>query len=218
MTIDAFPLSWPIGWKRTHPHYRREAKFGRASQRHSGPYVPGRPLTMAEAVQRLLDEMKRFAVREDTLIISTNVALTLAGLPRSGQRKPEDPGAACYWTDPFNGAPRVMAIDQYTRVEDNIAALAATVEAMRAIERHGGAVILERAFTGFTALPAPGQGAKREWWDVLQVDRATVTREGCKAAYRRLASQFHPDKPGGSHEAMTELNAAQEAALKEVFR
>ncbi len=217
MSIEAFPLQWPIGWKRTPAQLRREAKFGRASSRVAG-YTPGRPLTMAEAVQRLLDEMERFAVRQDTLVISTNVKPTLAGLPRSGERKPEDPGAAIYWTDPFNGSPRVMAIDQYTRVEDNIAALAATVEAMRAIERHGGAVILERAFTGFTALPAPGQGAQRDWWEVLQVDRATVTREGCKAAYRRLASQFHPDKPGGSHEAMSELNAAQEKALQEVFR
>lgn len=88
---------------------------------------------------------------------------------------------------------------------------------MRAIERHGGAAILERAFTGFTALPAPGHGAPRDWWEVLGVDRATVTREGCKQAYRRLASQFHPDKPGGSPAAMAELNAAQEQALKEVF-
>lgn len=218
MTIDAYPLQWPIAWKRTAPAQRREAKFGKASQRHSGPHVPARPLTMAEAVQRLLNELERFAVSQNTVVISTNVRPTLAGLPRSGERKPEDPGAAVYWTDPFNGSPRVMAIDQYTRVEDNIAALAATIEAMRAIERHGGAVILERAFTGLTALPAPGQGATREWWDVLQVDRATVTREGCKQAYRRLASQFHPDKPGGSHEAMSELNAAQEKALQEVFR
>lgn len=218
MSISAFPLQWPQGWKRTHPHYRREAKFGRARQAHGGSYTAGRPLTMSEAVQRLLGELERMAVRQDDVVISTNVRPTLGGLPRSGERKPEDPGAAVYWTDAFNSSPRVMAIDQYTRVEDNIAALAATIEAMRAIERHGGAVILERAFTGFTALPAPGQGAKREWWQVLEVDPAIVTREGCKQAYRRLASQYHPDKPGGSHEAMTELNAAQEQALKEVFR
>ena len=38
-----------------------------------------------------------------------------------------------------------MAIDAYTRTADNLAAVAATLEAMRAIERHGGAQILERA-------------------------------------------------------------------------
>lgn len=58
----------------------------------------------------------------------------------------------------------------------------------------------------------------RDWWAVLDVDRATVTREGVKEAYRRAASRHHPDKPGGSHEAMAELNAAQELALKEVTR
>lgn len=132
-------------------------------------------------------------------------------------QRPADPGAAVYWQEPV-GPRRCIAVDQYTTVEDNIAAIAATLDAMRAIERHGGAAILERAFTGFTALPAPGQGAQREWSDVLGVDRATVTREGCKQAYRRLASKFHPDKPEGSHAAMAELNAAQEAALSEVFR
>lgn len=218
MTVDAYPLQWPQGWKRTSASQRREAKFGKARQGTGASYVAPRALTITEAVQRLLDELERLPVRTNSVVISTNVRPTLGGLPRSGERKPEDPGAAVYWADPFNGKPRVMAIDQYTRVEDNIAALAATIEAMRAIERHGGAVILERAFTGFTALPAPGQGAKREWWQVLEVDRATVTREGCKQAYRRLASKFHPDKPGGSHEAMSELNRAQEAALNEVFR
>lgn len=218
MTVDAYPLQWPQGWKRTSASQRREAKFGKARQGTGASHVAPRGLTITEAVQRLLDELERLPVRTNSVVISTNVRPTLGGLPRSGERKPDDPGAACYWTDAFNGKPRVMAIDQYTRVEDNIAALAATIEAMRAIERHGGAVILERAFTGFTALPAPGQGAKREWWDVLEVDRSTVTREECKQAYRRLASKFHPDKPGGSHEAMSELNAAQEAALQEVFR
>lgn len=218
MTINAYPLQWPIGWKRTDAQRRREAKFGRARQNNGGSYVAGRALTITESVQRVLTELTRMGVDRQEIVISTNVPVRLDGLPRSGERQPQDPGAAVYWRDTWTSAPRVMAIDQYDRVEDNLAAVAATLDAMRAIERHGGAVILERAFTGFTALPAPGQGAKREWWVVLDVDRATVTREGCKVAYRRLASQFHPDKPGGSHDAMTELNAAQDAALLEVFR
>lgn len=75
---------------------------------------------------------------------------------------------------------------------------------MRAIERHGGAAILERAFTGFTALPAPG--AAREWWDVLGVPRNSSADEA-RAAFRRLASENHPDR-GGSAERMAEINAA----------
>ena len=79
-----------------------------------------------------------------------------------------------------------MAIDQYFRVADNLAAIAATLEAMRAIERHGGAEILDRAFTGFTALPAPEQP-----FHVLGVS-ATATDEEIETAYRRLAMQHHP--------------------------
>lgn len=102
-----------------------------------------------------------------------------------------------------------MAIDRYTRVADNLAAIAATLSAMRAIERHGGAQILERAFTGFTALPAP-----KSWRDILQVG-TKPTRAIIEANYRRLAKDRHPDN-GGSNDAMAELNAARDAALKEV--
>jgi len=55
-----------------------------------------------------------------------------------------------------------MAIDRYSTVEGNLAAIAATLDAMRAIERHGATVILERTFADFMALPAPV--AAREWW------------------------------------------------------
>jgi len=47
-----------------------------------------------------------------------------------------------------------MAIDIYDTVAGNLAAVAATLDAMRAIERHGGAQILKRAFQGFKALPS----------------------------------------------------------------
>jgi len=37
-----------------------------------------------------------------------------------------------------------------------------------------------------------------------------------REAYRRLASQLHPDKKGGDPEKMAELNAARDEALKEL--
>jgi hypothetical protein len=93
-------------------------------------------------------------------------ALRNDGLPLSKQREPEDPGVAVYWKT--DGKSLVIAADCYTKIADNLAAVAATLDAMRAIERHGGAAILERAFTGFTALPAPMTGQK-PWRDVLGV-------------------------------------------------
>jgi DnaJ-domain-containing protein 1 len=101
-----------------------------------------------------------------------------------------------------------MAIDRYDRVADNLAAIAATLEAMRAIERHGGAEILDRAFTGFASLPASAGQGKREWWAVFGVS-ANASDADIEAAYRRLAKERHPDT-GGSDDAMAELNQARD--------
>lgn len=217
MTINAYPLAWPAGWKRTPPAYRTHARFGKAS-RYEGygdhkKWVPGRDLTVAEGLKRVLDELARMGLGRDDVVVSTNLKLRLDGLPRSDQREPDDSGCAVYW-ETRDGGHKVMAIDQYAKVADNLAAIAATLEAMRAIERHGGAAILERAFTGFTALPAPD--AKRTWREVLGFTPSEgINADVVRARYRKLASERHPDK-GGSAAAMAELNAARDAALEAV--
>lgn len=205
MTIAAHPLQWPQGWKRTGGAYRRSATFTRYKKQ----------LSIADGVDRVLRELANIGRARDDVVVSSNVESRLDGFPRSDRPEPMDPGVAVYWRD-SKGGHKVIAVDQYDRVADNLAAVAATLEAMRAIDRHGGATVLERAFSGFVALPAPGQSVRREWWVVLELERS-CTREEAKAAYRRLASKFHPDKPGGSHEAMAELNRAQEEALQERF-
>jgi hypothetical protein len=216
MTIAAHPLTWPADWKRTPDDRRRDGHFGKRATSGAG-YRMKADLTVNEAVQRVLAELQRWAIGRDDVVISTNVPTRLDGLPRSDARKPQDPGAAVYWEEPGH-VRRCIAVDQYKTVEDNLAAIAATLDAMRAIERHGGAAVIERAFTGFTALPAPATGTARTWWEVLGVERATATREECKIAHRALASQFHPDRPGGSNERMAEVNVAIDQALQEVFR
>jgi hypothetical protein len=190
MTIPAHPLAWPTGWKRTKPVLRTRAKFGKAGKaRPGGGWDYGRQLTIAEAVERVRGELKMMGIDADDLVISTNLQLRLDGFPRSNQPEPADPGVAVYWTDaamPGN-PPRCMAIDRYDRVADNLAAVAATLEAMRKIERHGGASILERAFAGFTALAGP---AAEDW-------RAVLDPNNPEGSYLRLRSKHHPDRPGG---------------------
>lgn len=215
MTITAYPLAWPSGWKRTAQAHRQHARFGKAGRYASTGYTPGRDLTISEGLQRVLAELQRMGLGRDDVVISTNLRLRLDGLPRSDQREPDDAGAAIYWQDAF-GARKVMAIDQYLRVADNLAAIAATLDAMRAIERHGGAVILERAFAGFTALPAPAAGTPRHWRDVLSVPNPVQTERTLKDAYRRAASAAHPDKTGGSSAAMAAVNLAYEQAKQEL--
>lgn len=205
--IEAYPLSWPAGWPRTAAALRRSAKFGQRRQNPSYSWSTKYALTVAQATARLRDELERMGVAEGDLIISSNLTVRLDGLPRSGQSEPSDPGVAVYWQTA--GKPtRVMAIDAYDRVADNLAAIAATLDAMRAIERHGGAQILDRAFTGFQALPAAGP----PWYAILGV-RPDATADDIREAYRAKAMSAHPDK-GGSHAAMSELNAARDEGMK----
>lgn len=215
MTITAHPLAWPTGWKRTHPSQREHAKFNKKVKQHGYNWAMAQELTIAEATARVLAELQRMGLKRDDVVISSNLVLRLDGLPRSDQRAPDDPGVAVYWED-RKGGHKVMAIDRYYRVADNLAAVAATLDAMRAIERHGGAAILDRAFTGFVALPAPPkEQAARHWRDVLGVPNVVQTEQTLKDAYRRAASAAHPDK-GGTSEAMAAVNAAYELAKQEL--
>jgi hypothetical protein len=221
VTIPAYPLTWPTGWKRMPVAERKAAKFvtksreysswtDHSGQQHSTSYLRGKDVTVAAGVDRVRAELARMNLRDDDIVISTNVKLRLDGLPRSDQREPDDSGAAVYWIDK-SGATRCMAIDRYTRVADNLAAIAATLDAMRAIERHGGAEILDRAFTGFTALPAPDSV---DWRTVLGIVIANPSRETLDTAYRRARSESHPDR-GGDAEWFQRVQDAYAAALKE---
>jgi len=208
MSINAYPLQWPTGWKRTQHVYRKDGRFST-----KGYGRPSRSVSISDGVQRVLGELDRMGYTRNDVVISTNVELRLDGLPRSDRSEPGDPGAAVYWRT-GKGENKVMAIDIYTRVADNLAAIAATLEAMRAIERHGGAAILERAFTGFVALPAPD--APKHWRDVLGVIAAGPNAEQLKAAYRAAASAAHPDRAGGSDARMAAVNVAYDHARKEL--
>lgn len=210
MTIPAYPLQWPAGWKRTPASGRDRAKFGKASRaKAGGGWENGRQLTIAEAVDRVRKQLSMMGIHDDDLVLSTNLVLRLDGLPRSGQAEPADPGVAVYWTDRYDRSqpPTCMAIDCYDRVADNLAAVAATLDAMRAIERHGGAAILERAFSGFTALPGP---AAEDWRDVLDpLDP--------EYSYKVQRSRHHPDN-GGDAAAFARVQRAYEAWKQEARR
>ena len=191
--IEAYPLAWPQGWPRKKSYQRSRAKFS----------TSGRVLSVMDGIQRVLLELERLGAKRDDLVISTDIPTRLDGLPRS-DRTVADPGVAVYWRKGKDT--RCMAVDRYDRVADNLAAIAATLEAMRAIERHGGAEILDRAFTGFVALPAPEQ-----WWQVLGVAES-ATCEEIDTAWRRLAAQHHPDR-GGNSAQMARINTARDQGL-----
>jgi hypothetical protein len=208
-----YPLSWPEGWKRTPPSERVNAKFVSTTLDANNFRRVIRGISIANGVQRVLDELRRIGTGYDDASISTNIEPRLDGMPRSDRREPSDPGAAVYWKR--NGRQECMAIDRYTRVADNLAAIAATLEAMRAIERHGGAQIIERAFRGFAALPQNAGG--RGWREILIFgERYMPSVDEVKSAFRVLAQKYHNNGICMDRDKYEELVWARDQALREI--
>lgn len=190
--IDAFPLSWPIGWKRTNA--KSESRF---------------KTSFARARGELFRELKLMGVPDWNVILSTNLPLRKDGLPYAGQSNPVDSGVAVYFR--YKDKPMVFACDTYRKIEDNLWAVCKTIEAIRGIERWGASEMLERTFTGFAALPPPTEAIKRNWWDILGVSESATAAE-IGAARRKLAERHHPDR-GGDPQKMSEINRAYDEGM-----
>jgi hypothetical protein len=139
-------------------------------------------------------------------IISTNVPLKRNGLPQGVEwgHKMADPGVAIYFKR--NGKEMCFACDCWAHVQDNMHAINLTISALRGIARWGTGDMMEAAFRGFTALPAPGETSG--WWKILGVT-VNATPEMVKDAYRKLAKQHHPDT-GGDREQFVQIQRAYE--------
>jgi hypothetical protein len=190
-SIRSYPLYWPEGWPRA--EYHKTAKFGDHS---------------VNAGRQEIERQVHLFDGQD-LIISSNLELRLDGNPRSGQRQPADRGASTFFKRA--GQDMALACDVYTTIEDNLWALARTLDALRQIERDGSPSLINRAFKGFAALPAPGQ---RNWWDVLGISQMASDDE-IRSAYFHLVRIYHPDNnETGDPELFHWVQRAYEAANK----
>lgn len=207
MSVTSHPLHWPKARPRTKAPVR--AAFNKKVTKPGKTWAEAVLLSVADAIDRLQRELDLLGARQ--YVLSSNLELRLDGLPRSGQAEPTDRGVALYFH--LGDKPHCLPCDRYDRVADNIAAIAKHIEATRAIARYGVADMAEM-FAGFEALPAPS--AERHWSDVLQVSPDASVAE-IEAAFRARAAKVHPDKPGGSHAAMVELNIARLAALGDSY-
>ncbi|MGM9512433.1 hypothetical protein ACS5NO_32170 [Larkinella sp. GY13] len=187
---QAYPLQWPTGWPTTSSWKRARSRF---------------VVTQDKAQREIVNEVQRLGGQN--LVISTNIQIRRDGLPYTRQTMLDDPGVAVYFM--LNGEQKCFACDRWDLVKDNMQAIAKTIEALRGIERWGSSKMVEQAFRGFTPLPAPTK--EPAWWDVLEV-LSDASIEVINANYKRLARDRHPDN-GGSHQAMSDLNAARDRAL-----
>lgn len=201
MSQDAYPLCWPAGWPRT-PRCERVCGAFKGSLDSVR-----RALIYEIDLLTLGRNASRFTNRH-LIVISTNYPIRRDGELYASAKEPDDPGVAVYFD--YKEKPVCFACDKYDRVWKNVRAIQNTIEAMRGIERWGSSQLLDRAFTGFTALPGKTQAGI---WDLLDIRTPEMaTEEMVIAAWREKARTAHPDA-GGSHEAMTALNEAKDIAL-----
>lgn len=195
-----YPLSWPSDRPRTVE--RKEALF-----RDRGARV-----TLSAAKKRLVGQVNMMTrigqpPRVVEMTLSTNIRYTASGArdQNVSRRDPTDPGVAFYFA--LDGKPHVLACDRWDTVADNVAAIAAHIDALRGQERWGVAD-LQQAFAGHVALPRPDP-----WWTVLGVAQDAPIAV-ISAAYRALSKDVHPNA-GGERAEWDRLSAAYEAAKRD---
>jgi hypothetical protein len=195
--MEAYPLHWPPGWPRTAAHQREsDRRFG-----------GGRRLALGRSINQLVNELRLLGATN--IVVSSNMPTKADGLPYADDRNIDDPGIAVYFE--FKKKPRVMARDGFSSVAGNIRSLTLAIDGLRQLDRHGGSLMLERAFDGFLAIAPPDW--KKPWREVFGVKadwQGDITR-----LYREKARNRHPDV-GGSDTLMAELNVAYREARSEL--
>jgi hypothetical protein len=185
----AYPLAWPDEWPRT--KYPASSKFN---------------TSLSAALENVRSSLSKFAKdsgkQVTDILISSNVTL--------GDQHPRDAGVAIYFT--WDELATCIAVDRYTKVEDNLQAIHHVIEAERTKLRHGGLNLVRAAFRGYAKLPPPQKQTAQPWNMILGVPE-NAPLDAIESAYKRLRSSTHPDK-GGSPEAFNNVQRAYDQAIR----
>ncbi len=181
MTIEAFPLQWPVDKIRTKCLER--ARFS---------------TTFSKARDQLHKEIEMLG--GSSIILSTDIPLRQDGLPYAARREPNDKGVAVYFI--YKKNQMCFACDSWDRIMDNVHAICKTINALRGIARWGTGDMVEQAFSGFVALPEGDN-----WKSVLNYCVGDTWIDVDKK-YKQLRSNAHPDRDGGSADEFYKLNTA----------
>lgn len=213
MRRDPYPLQWPPRLPRTNTGGHQRSHFGGRGGRDAlSPHATGK---------EVVAELHRLGAT--TWVITSNLpSRGPEGIPYCDSQRGGDPGVAVWFE--YKRIERVLACDCWFRAEENLRAIAKSIEAMRGLERWGVADIMASVFTGFAAALPPGDapvvswrdvfgriGGGPDWPDLPPDDLLALV----KARHRRLMESSHIDA-GGSPERMLELNLALDAARAEL--
>jgi hypothetical protein len=194
--IEAYPLCWPLSYSRTIS--RKKSRF---------------KITLGQARDFVKDEVRRLGGTD--LVISTNIPIKDNGDLRAdwSRYRIDDPGVAVYFSrkNPNGKGQICLCCDTYEWVWENLYAIGRTIEALRQIDRDGVSDFLDRAFTGFKALPEQVESTA-DIWAALGLQRKPESLAEVKEAYRNRLQVVHPDKPTGSTELFHQLQRAYSAA------
>lgn len=185
--ISPYPLTWPVGRKRTPHVMRRQSRF--------------KPITRNQAWADLFTELDRFFARGS--VITTNAQVRHDNMPYAGGAAPKDPGVAVYFDRDRHYA---ISCDTYLKVEENVRALTVTIDALRRIDRHGCGELLEQALSGFAELPPAGSSDK--WWVLLGFTGPPEDYDIAMKRLRKFQQNNHTDH-GGYADTFLKLTEAK---------
>ncbi len=173
-------FEYPLQWLPQQPRTKRpqRARFGNHSVSLAGRY--------------LFDELRKLGAKD--LVISSNLRRLVSGDGFYANQRIEDAGIVIYFK--LKGNDKAMACDKWDKPEHNLWSLYLSISAIRGLERWGGSEFLDGLFTGFKALPSPGNTmiAEKDYF------REIETSEDLKKRYRELCKEIHPDVCGSSDE------------------
>jgi len=113
---ESYPLHWPPG--RTRSPRQERARF---------------KTSLSSARDAIFSEIRLMGGK--SVILSTNQKLRLDGLPYASGPRIDDPATAVYFN--YDGDNVCFACDRWDLLQDNLQAIAKTIEALRGIARWG---------------------------------------------------------------------------------
>jgi len=176
----------------------------------------------AQTLTLLADELRRLAARQVVIQAGFSSSdIRNDGWPRSNAKKPVDPGVILSFQSKHG--PLSYPCDRFNEWQDNLRAIALSLQALRAVDRYG---VTRRAeqYRGWTQLPPPpppkpafggfrSKQAAAEWlcWAADSIFSASTfvrSKDERDKAIRIAQRRLHPDV-GGNHEDFVKIEHAK---------